>query len=413
MCNQRQERAGCEQRPGEGAMPLALQGHASTSRANHMPLQGQRHATLSICLLITLMIAAAAQAQNTWTEADLLKQPGVVAAEFIYESAPHPQCHASTIVQTPTGLVTAWFGGTREKNPDVGIWLARHVNGKWTAPVEVANGVQYARPDGSMHRHPCWNPVLFQPAQGPLMLFYKCGPSPSTWWGMLMLSTDGGATWSVPRRLPEGIDGPVKNKPVQLADGTIVCGSSTENDGWRLHLELTRDGGFTWTRIGPLNDGKTAGAIQPSILFHKDGRWQILARNQDGQGDLWSTWSTDGGKTWSELERTGLPNPNSGTDALTLADGRQLLVYNHTHRAGDFPRGRQMLNVALSEDGRKWHAAVTLERADGEYSYPAVIQTADGLVHITYTWKRERVRHVVLDPAKLKLTPIANREWPR
>src|SRR5436190_193672 len=83
--------------------------------------------------------------------------PGVVESEFIYESAPFPSCHASAIAETPAGLVTAWFGGTRERHPDVGIWVARRVDDRWTAPVEVANGVQA---DGS--RHPCWNPVLFQ-----------------------------------------------------------------------------------------------------------------------------------------------------------------------------------------------------------------------------------------------------------
>ena len=99
--------------------------------------------------------------EPNWTDDDLLQQPGVVSAEFIFEEAPFPQCHASTIVETPTGLVAAWFGGTREKHPDVGIWLSRHDDGRWTPPVEVANGVQ-----SPTLRHPTWNPVLFQPKDG-------------------------------------------------------------------------------------------------------------------------------------------------------------------------------------------------------------------------------------------------------
>src|SRR5687768_12022694 len=138
----------------------------------------------------------------------------IKTAEFIYERAPFPSCHASTIEETKSGFIAAWFGGTDEKHPDVGIWVARHENGQWTAPVEVANGIQ---PEGN--RHPCWNPVLFQPKQGPLMLFYKVGPSPSRWWGMLMSSTDQGKTWSKPTKLPDGILGPIRCKPVQLADG--------------------------------------------------------------------------------------------------------------------------------------------------------------------------------------------------
>ena len=100
------------------------------------------------------------------------------------------------------------------------------------------------------------------------------------------------------------------------------------------------------------------------------------------------------------MTATSLPNPNSGIDAVTLRDGRQLVVYNHT------TKGRSPLNVALSEDGRQWQAALVLENEPGEYSYPAVIQTKDGLVHITYTWKRVQVKHVVVDPAQLQLRQI-------
>lgn len=377
------------------------------------PLSFVRFALLlSLVLLVPGAIAAKPPARDD----GLLKQPGVLSAEFIYETAPFPECHASTIAQTNSGLVTAWFGGTEEKHPDVGIWVSRQVDGQWTPPREVANGVQFQRPDGSVLRHPCWNPVLFQPRKGPLLLFFKCGPDPRTWWGMLTTSDDDGQTWSTPRRLPEGIAGPVKNKPVQLADGSIVCPSSSEDDGWRLHLEVTKDLGATWTRIGPLNDGKEIGAIQPSILFHNNGDWQILARDRNGQGNIWTTWSKDNGLTWTELTSSGLPNPNAGTDAVTLADGRQLLVYNHSHRgesSDNTPTDRGLLEVAVSDDGRTWQAAVELERAPGEYSYPAVIQTKDGLVHITYTWNRQKIKHVVLDPPKLKPAPIRDGQWPQ
>lgn len=332
---------------------------------------------------------------------------GVVSSEFIYTEAPFPQCHASTIAQTPRGLVAAWFGGTHEKNPDVGIWVSRHVDGKWTPPVEVADGVQH-----TTLRHPCWNPVLYQmPKKGPLLLFYKVGPDPRTWWGMLTESTDGGQTWSHPCRLPETIDGPVKNKPVLLSDGRLICPSSTEYDGWRVHFEVTTDAGRTWERIGPINDGKTFNAIQPSLLTYADGRLQVLCRSKEGS--IVTSWSDDGGLSWSEMERTPLPNPNSGTDAVTLADGRQLLVYNHTQRNSGEPRGRALLNVAVSENGNDWQAALVLEhKPNSEFSYPAVIQTADGLVHITYTWERRRVRHVVVDPKKLDLQPITDGKWP-
>ena len=83
-----------------------------------------------------------------------------------------------------------------------------------------------------------------------------------------------------------------------------------------------------------------------------------------------------------------------------------------TPRGAGNPSGRSLLNVAVSENGVDWSAALVLENSAGEYSYPAAIQTADGLVHITYTWRRERVRHVVVDPDALELTPIEDGVWP-
>jgi predicted neuraminidase len=323
------------------------------------------------------------------------------AVEFVFESAPFASAHASTIVQTREGFVAAWFGGTREGASDVGIWVSRRVNGKWTPPVEVATGVQT---DGT--RHPCWNPVLFELRPNELTLFYKVGPTPRSWWGMARRSTDGGRTWSAAERLPDGFLGPVKNKPVRLPDGTILAGSSTESpetpSSWRVYFERY---GKPWELLRPpAGDGKPIDAIQPSILMHAGGRLQAVGRTRSGR--IFETWSSDRGQTWTPLTLTVLPNPSAGTDAVTLRDGRHLLVYNHT------PKGRTPLNVAITRDGKTWEAAHILESEPGEYSYPAVIQSSDGLVHITYTWRRERIKHVVIDPAKLKPVPMPDGNWP-
>lgn len=310
-------------------------------------------------------------------------------SEFIYETAAYPSCHASTIVETGGRLAAAWFGGTAERHPDVGIWFAHYEDGRWSPAIEVANGVETPT-----LRYPCWNPVLFQPAEGPLLLFYKVGPSPVDWWGMLMRSEDGGRTWSKPDRLPNGILGPIKNKPVQLlSNGDILCPTSTEQGGWRVYFERISNQGRGWEATAPINDGVTLGAIQPSLLVHPDGILQAIGRTQ--QGHLFSTESRDEGHTWELMTLLDLPNPNSGTDAVTLHDGRSLLVYNHSATE------RTPLNVALSPNGRRWTPVLTLENTPGEFSYPAVIQTQDGLVHITYTWNRKRIRHVVLFPALL------------
>jgi len=343
---------------------------------------------------------------------DVLNSSGIVLREFIFETAPFAQCHASTIAQTQHGLVAAWFGGTEESEPDVSIWLSRHTQKGWSAVEKVADGSEL-----SGRQVACWNPVLFQPKYGPLMLFYKVGDDEPEWWGEYKTPVDGGRTWSKPIRLPDGILGPIKNKPVQLPDGSILSPSSieyyAENDRkkeiWQVHLELSGDIGKTWQKIGPLNDGVDFNVIQPSILIYPNRKMQILCRSENA-GLIYQAWSHDMGRTWSEMSPTELPNPDAGIDAVMLNDGRALLVYNHSTSDG---RDRGLLNVAVSNDGEKWYAALVLENGKGEYSYPAVIQTADGLVHITYTWKRERIKHVVLNPRRFELRTIHNGQWPQ
>jgi len=319
----------------------------------------------------------------------------VLKKEFVAIDPPTANSHAATLVETRDGLVAAWFGGKHERDPSVGIWVSRDLRGQWSKPVEVANGVQ---PDGT--RLPTWNPVLFQPSGGPLLLFYKVGPDPQHWWGMEKTSVDEGIHWSVARRLPDGILGPIKDKPVQLGDGSIISPSSREDGRWRIHFERSTDLGVHWQSIDAIPNPQGIEAIQPSLLPWPDGRLQAIGRTK--QNRLFSTWSSDGGRTWSAMRLLDIPNPNSGIDAVMLADGRALLVYNPTRHGKDWWDGRGLLAVALSDDGTHWRRVLTLEDEPGaEFSYPAVIQTRDGLAHVLYTWKRLRIRHVVIAPALL------------
>jgi predicted neuraminidase len=144
-----------------------------------------------------------------------------------------------------------------------------------------------------------------------------------------------------------------------------------------------------WQKTGPLNAANEFGAIQPTILVHSPSSLQILCRTR--QGVIAEARSQDAGRTWSRMTPTALPNPSAGIDAVRLADGRFLLVYNPSATS----RGK--LEVAISADGQTWRPLAVLEdAAAGEYSYPAMIQARDGLVHVTYTWKREKIRHAVL-----------------
>jgi|TARA_B110000037_G_C17099192_1_gene497301 alpha-L-rhamnosidase len=359
----------------------------------------------SILFAITFIISSCSNSKKLDTSKLPTKigtHAAVVQEEFIYKLDERltPQCHASTIEVSNGIPVASWFGGTEEKNDDVGIWISRKAGAKWSVPAEVANGVQE---DGT--RYPCWNPVLFKPKNEPLILFYKVGPNPRTWWGLYMTSADDGLTWSKAIKLPKGILGPIKNQPIQLAAGTILSPTSTEDDGdiWKIQLEISNDSGKTWTSSGDLNDGKEFGAIQPSILNYGNGKLQLLSRTMNEV--ITQNWSYDYGKTWDKMQTTTLPNPNSGIDAISLKDGRQLLVYNPTGKNwGD----RVPLSIGISTDGKKWDRVLDLEpltpktdHEGEEYSYPTMIQAADGLVHIVYTWNRETVKYVVLDPTQM------------
>ncbi len=345
----------------------------------------------AVCLLVLALALSVTPASR----ADEPKPGSLVRREFVYEKAPFKSCHASTIAQTSDGeFVVAFFGGSDEGNRDVEIWVCRTEEGRWTEPLRVASGEQ---PDGT--RQPCWNPVLYQPKAGPLVLYYKVGPNPRKWWGMSCESVDGGKTWRNHQRLPDGILGPIKNKAIVLDDGTLLCGSSTEDSmsapAWRTHFELYRDG--KWTRTQDVAFPKPINSIQPTILRHPDGKLQALGRTREKR--IFQTFSEDGGKTWSEMTLTDLPNPNSGIDAVTLVDGRHALVYNPTEKGERVP-----LRLATSIDGAKWTDVFEFENQgpDDEYSYPAIIQSRDGNLHVTYTWRREKVAHVVVDPTKLQ-----------
>jgi predicted neuraminidase len=315
--------------------------------------------------------------------------PGSPRSDFVFAQAPFASCHASTIVEVQRGrLLCAWFGGTRERAPDVAIWTARREGERWSAPEKVAEepGI------------PCWNPVLWRQPEGEVLLFYKAGPSPETWSAFVKRSHDGGRTWSEPELLPAGILGPIKNKPIAGRGREIVAGTSVESyRAWTSWVEISPDGGRTWSRHGPVVvSGVPHGNIQPSLWRCSDGRLRMVVRTTERVGRICLAESGDDGRTWTLARPTSLPNPNAGIDAVKLADGRVLLAYNHT------PKGRSPLNLAVSaDDGDTWQMRRVLESEPGEYSYPALIQAGDGEVHVTYTWRRERIKHVVLSPDEL------------
>jgi predicted neuraminidase len=325
-----------------------------------------------------------ASAQSEWKK---------VKQEIVFQNPPFNNCHASTLVETKTGeLLLSVFGGSHEGNKDVSIWLSSLNKDDDNIPRLVADGIV-----SDTLRYPTWNPVLFEESKGKLFLFYKVGPNPRDWWGLYKTSEDNGRTWSQSVKLPDGILGPIKNKPVQLAEGVILSPSSIEEDNgrWKGHIEKSTDGGITWSLI-QLDTNKKFDIIQPSILEYSKGRLQVLCRSK--QGKVVQAWSYDRGNTWTKLSETKLLNPNSGTDAVTLKSGKQLIVYNPDVPGKEWFEGRGKLRVACSKDGKNWKDIAVLENGTKEeFSYPAIIQTRDGLIHISYTFDRKNIKHVVLE----------------
>jgi predicted neuraminidase len=358
----------------------------------------------SIAICLTLLLASSiAPAQS---------KPG---SEFIFApgSTPFPESHASTVVVLKNGdLMAAWFGGTKERAPDVAIWGSRRIGGKWTAPVELE------REKGV----PSWNPVLFHTADGRLWLYYKVGPSPGEWAAGRMYSEDEGKTWSRDERLPAGLLGPIRAKPLVLADRTIVSGTSVEaHETWACWIERSTDGGRTWAKIGPIDISremdaeakpwpepeagsvslqpgsdakplprKFEGMIQPSVIDMGGTHLRLYARTRGLAARIAAADSYDNGATWTQAHYLDMPNNNSGIDAVRLKDGRIVMIYNNT------ANGRTPLNLAVSRDGEHFKMFATLEDTPGQFSYPAIVEAADGGLEITYTWKRETIKYVHL-----------------
>ena len=326
----------------------------------------------------------------------------VVCDEFLYKQASFSECHSASIVETRKGdLIATYFGGTKERNPDVCIWVSRKPKGAkdWTAPQMVADGVGIINGNElsseSGQREACWNPVLFETPKGELQLYFKIGPNVAGWKGWRVTSKDGGKTWSKREPLPDGIYGPIKNKPI-LNNGRLISPTSDERDGWRIYFELSDDMGKTWRRTAFVEADAGVKTIQPSIIVLPDGRLEALCRTRSRH--IGVTYSSDNGETWSKLQLIDTPNNNSGIDAVTLQDGTFAMICNDWPIEPTKEKGvRTPLSILRSTDGIRWNHWITLEDSPIlQYSYPSMIQSRDGHIHVVYTWRRQRIKHVEL-----------------
>ncbi len=343
------------------------------------------------------------------------KDQVVICEHFVSPDLEDFDCHSSCLIETSPGTLCAvWKGGPGKgmSNVDikqnVGIWVSQFENGKWNTPKQIVQAPNSV----------CWTPVLSKYPDGKLILFYRIGFDPRHTISLFKCSLDEGVNWSDAEILPAGIVGPTKSKPVFDNEGNMICGSSVEVGSPDDELKATAcwveilSNDRRWTKYGPIEiPEKRFGCIEPGLFWGNNGVLKMVCRDRSNRVDLkgwiWTAESFDKGKTWSELKKTTLPNPDAGIDTLSLGNEKIILIYNDSHT------DRYPLTLALSNDyGNSWTPLFNLEDESGEF--PSATLDSQGFVHVTYAYmpigKAQRcIKHVVMDLKAFKIGETANR----
>lgn len=302
------------------------------------------------------------------------------SSELIFERIPEaPAHHCATITEAANGdLVAVWYGGSYESADDQTLFLSRRKKGEraWSTPEALIRDA--AQPPG--------NAVIFRAGGRRLCLVWARMEASRPLrrgggWGQTRLqwrtSEDHGVTWSQDRPFLGGLSEGLRNVPITLASGDLLLPLAHS-------FAQSTDGGRTWVALGAVNTGG-----QPTVIERADGSLFTLLR----QGPrILQSKSRDGGRTWSPAAATELDNPDAGIAMTRLRNGHLVLVFN------DSTTERTPLSIARSfDEGWTWKPPLSLESNPGEYSYPCVIQAADGRIHVTYTFRRHAIKHLELN----------------
>ena len=318
------------------------------------------------------------------------------SSELIFDKIPgYPVHHCSSIVLAPNGdLLVTWYGGSYESSDDQVLFLSRRKKGSrtWSKPEILVRSP--GKPPGNAlifktDDHRVWvvwgrmegsQPMLRGTGWNHCRLFYRT-------------SSDSGVTWTEDKPFFHDTFGWLpRNLSITLSDGTLILPLSDElhgygPDGKGADLSFflaTNDNGATWTRSGIMRGGE-----QPTFVQRGDGSLLAYLRVRP---NIVASESHDGGRSWTTPSPTQWKNPDSGISMTRLQNGHLLLVFNNQDNA------RSPLHIARSvDDGRTWSKPMELETNPGEYSYPSLFQTPDGMIHIIYTFRRYSIKHVEMN----------------
>lgn len=339
---------------------------------------------VSMCLTFTLFTPTYAN-----TLIDPAGEEAYACREDIHPQDPdYPEVHVASLEEAPNGdLLYSFYAGTREKADDVATYMARLPKGstEWEEPKVIFD--EPDKPDG--------NAVLWNDGHGKIHLFFSTIMGDGWTEAILrkMTSEDNGLTWSEPTMVREEWGWLFGTKPFRMSNDEVIVPIYNETN-WSSGYYISDDNFRTWYSY-PENDldwpRSPNGAIQPATVELEPGHLLTYMRTRDSL--IYKTESFDYGRTWTEAEPTDLPNNNSRVALLKLNSGNLLLAYNPVQS------GRSPLRLALSEDGGEtWSAGVDVETEPGaEFSYPYLLQTSDGSIHLAYTHRRESMRHIVFN----------------
>jgi len=303
-----------------------------------------------------------------------------------------PSCHCSVIEELANGdLVVGYYAGEGEARPDAAWVLARRRDGEDAFDSLTIVADTQGKPEG--------NGILFQTDDGGLIVIYGTmhgrldGPyGPGVRWVTCDLrikrSEDNGQTWSSVEIIEPELGHVPRCKPIRLDNREILFG--TEHKSGYSKIWASGDDGKTWEIVASIPGEPNQ---HPSLIQREDGTIVALLRPSGKHANVLKSISTDYGRTWSPAKPTPLPCPHAALDAVRLIDGRIVMVWN------DHPRSRNPLTLAVSEDGGDtWPYKRPLVTGEGQFHYPAIIQTRDGLLHLTFTNNRRTIDYIVLTP---------------